>query len=99
PLHRRVATRRPFVFRITRDRDRQTTVLRLEGSLTEDRVDLLDRLCAPLAVAPSLLGFDLSDLMFADEAGVACLSRLIGRGAVVRGGSPFVNGLLRGFEQ
>lgn len=68
--------------------------LRLEGRLTEQTLNgLLTATSPDLAAGCSLL-LDLSEVAFADGAGVTCLRELRGRGAALIGCSPFVGELL-----
>lgn len=86
--------------RITEISRSETVVrLRLEGRLTEQTIQGLRAAAEPdLAAGRSLL-LELSELPFADAAGVRCLHQLHSRGAVLIGCSAFVGELLHGDSQ
>jgi len=85
------------MFRITTRTERDLTTLLLEGHLDAEGAAELDRLTAPLAREHRLdrLCLHLHGLCFADEAGLACLCRLLAAGAHQVGGSAFVAQLLK----
>jgi anti-anti-sigma regulatory factor len=66
-------------------------VVRLSGRLTEGGVIHLEKACYSIRKQFVL---DLSDLLFADEAGVKALQGLKRNGAEHRGASPFIHMLL-----
>jgi RNA polymerase sigma-70 factor (ECF subfamily) len=84
------------MLRITEISRSQTVVrFRLEGRLTEQTIEGLRAAAGPdLATGRTLL-LDLSELPFADAAGVRCLHELRNRGAVLMGCTTFVGELLR----
>jgi len=77
--------------RIRNTRDFSGTVLRVDGYLTAEDVDELDREYCSVQGASVL---DLTDLQSADAEGVRCLQRLISLGAEIRGSSHYIALLL-----
>ncbi len=66
-------------------------VVRLSGRLTEDGVIHLEKVCYSIRKRFVL---DLSDLLFADEAGIKAIQELKVNGAEHRGATPFIQMLL-----
>ena len=66
-------------------------VVRLSGRLTEGGVIHLEKACYSTRKHFVL---DLSDLLFADEAGIKAIQKLKMNGAEHRGASPFIQMLL-----
>jgi len=69
------------------------TVVRIAGRLSGVAVAQLGKACDPIEGAFVL---DLSNLLFADDAGIDVIRTLDEKGAEVRGASPFVQLLLYG---
>lgn len=69
------------------------TVVRIAGHLSGVAVVQLGKACDPIEGAFVL---DLSNLLFADEAGIDAIRTLDEKGAEVGGASPFVQLLLYG---
>lgn len=67
------------------------TVVRTAGRLSGVAVAQLKKACDPIEGAFVL---DLSNLLFADDAGIGVIRTLGEKGAEVRGASPFVQLLL-----
>ena len=67
------------------------TVFRIAGRLSGAAVPQLRKACDPIKGAFVL---DLSNLLFADDAGIDVIRTLGEKGAEVRGASPFVQLLL-----
>jgi ABC-type transporter Mla MlaB component len=83
------------MLRITYTRGRESICnLRLEGKLLGPWVTELARLCNELPCTPDCLRLDLSAVTFVDDAGVALLRALIGRGATLAACSGLVAELL-----
>jgi anti-anti-sigma regulatory factor len=80
------------MLRITRRND-DRPALRLEGRLTRYEVGLLRETLRTGAQRFCVL--ELADLAFVDESGAAALVELAQRGIELRGGSPFVQQLLK----
>jgi anti-anti-sigma regulatory factor len=80
------------MLKITRRND-DRPALRLEGRLTRYEVGLLRETLRTDAQSFCIL--ELSDLVFVDENGAAALVELAERGVELRGGSPFVQQLLK----
>jgi hypothetical protein len=77
--------------RLTVSRRDETTVLKLDGRLAARSLGELDRL---VRSAGGPIVVDLSNLVSADDAGVATLRTLAGQGVRLTGASPFVSLLL-----
>jgi RNA polymerase sigma-70 factor, ECF subfamily len=75
-------------------RSQSVVHLRLEGRLTQQAIEELRSVVEPDLTAGRSLLLDLSELPFADAAGVSCLHELRRRGAVLMGSSAFVGELL-----
>jgi ABC-type transporter Mla MlaB component len=73
----------------------QTITLRLEGRLVGPWVGELQDICEPLVGDGSQLALDLAEVSFADESGVALLSSLKRRGAMLLNATPFVGEQLK----
>ncbi len=84
-----------MAFRIDHIRSDDKTVVNLAGRLTGPAVAQLKRACEPVE---GLLVVDLSSLMYADDNGIEALQAIVGKGAKIRGASPFVDLLLKGAE-
>ena len=67
------------------------TVVRTAGRLSGVAVAQLKKACDPIE-GPFVI--DISNLLFADDAGIDVIRRLSEKGAEVRGASPFVQLLL-----
>ncbi len=67
------------------------TVVRIAGHLSEVAVAQLRKACDPIEGAFVL---DLSNLLFADDAGIDVIHTIVEEGAEIRGASPFVQLLL-----
>ena len=67
------------------------TIVRIAGRLAGDAVAHFRKACDPIEGAFVL---DLSNLLFADDAGIDVIRTLGEKGAEVRGASPFVQLLL-----
>lgn len=81
------------MMRISRKEHDDAVVIRVEGKLLEPWLDELRAVVA--AESPrARLELELSDLAFADHAGITLLRELRARGARVASCSPFVAGLL-----
>ena len=83
------------MLRITPTDGESERTLRLEGRLVDPWVGELLSTCREAASAERCLMLDLSGVTFVDAAGLACLRDLRERGAVLRGGSAFINELLK----
>ena len=68
-------------------------VFKLAGRLAGDAVDVLTGACAGIAVGVTI---DLSEVSYADDAGVRALEELRARGAVLHGPRPYLALLLQG---
>ena len=66
--------------RVSNDR----TTLRLEGSISAEWADLLERECSGLLQAGSSIALDLTRVAFVDRLGVETLRRLDRMGVVIR---------------
>lgn len=71
--------------------DEPEDIVRLSGRLTEGEAFQLKKACNSIGKRFVL---DLSDLLFADDAGINLLQELIKNGAEHRGASPFIQMLL-----
>lgn len=69
-------------------------VLKLEGRLADSWVDELARVAAVITNDGAQLIFDLDGLSFLDVRGLALLRSAAERGAILTGGSLFVNALI-----
>jgi anti-anti-sigma regulatory factor len=67
------------------------TVVYIVGRLSEVAVAQLRKACDPIEGAFVL---DLSNLLFADDAGIDVIHTIVEEGAEIRGASPFVQLLL-----
>jgi hypothetical protein len=81
------------VLRIDREDREGVTVLRVEGRLSGEEVDELER---ETRRTPGRVELDLSALMIADERGLALLRSLRDSGASLAGASHFLQLLLGG---
>lgn len=77
---------------ITATNDTGTPRLAIAGKLTSGAVSELERACGS---ANDSLVLDVSDLRFADEAGVAQIARLTASGARLEGVTPYLELLLQ----
>lgn len=77
--------------RVTVTEDARWTVLHVDGRLTAVNLEHLEQLVATVAGEVVL---DLSNLMSADDSGVATLRSLARRGARLVGATPYVELLL-----
>ena len=82
------------MLRITPIESSGRLTLKLEGKLLAPWVDELRTASALLVAFPGERGLDLSDLTFADDAGVRVLRELAGRGLPIIACSQFVSELL-----
>lgn len=69
-------------------------VLVLYGKLIHPTVPIMEKEIRHHLARSSCLVLELDGLLFVDEDGLALLRQLIGRGLILRGGSPFVQALL-----
>ncbi len=69
------------------------TVVYIVGRLSGTAVAQLRKACDPIEGAFVL---DLSNLLFADDAGIDAIHTIVEEGAEIRGASPFVQLLLDG---
>ena len=67
------------------------TIVRVAGRLSGVMVAQFRKACDPIEGA---FAVDLSNLLFADDAGIDTISAIVDRGAEVRGASPFIQLLL-----
>ncbi len=81
------------MLRISKTRRKNVTVVHVEGRLSGDGVEELERECTE-AGAP--LELDLSALLTADEVGLAVLRSLRNSGAALSGASRFLQLLIEG---
>ena len=81
-----------MAFRISRERGALTTI-RLAGRLAGDAVHVL--VSEYGNAAADLTGIDLSEVYYADEAGVRALGTLRARGAILRDPRPYLAMLLQ----
>jgi anti-anti-sigma regulatory factor len=80
-------------FRISQEhRADAPATFRLAGRLTGDAIDVL--MVASVNVAAGVI-MDLSEVSYADDAGVKALETLRGRGAVLQGSRPYLALLLQ----
>lgn len=81
-----------MTFRISTERCAGVpTTVRLAGRLAGDAVDVL--MCACVDMGP-VVTIDLSEVSFADDAGVRALGELRSRGAVLQSPRPYLAMLL-----
>ena len=78
--------------RVSTNTDAQGTILRVDGRLTSEDVAELSRTFAD-AAQPVVL--DLSDLQWADRAGVDLLRQFLTQGAETRGITPYFELVLK----
>jgi ABC-type transporter Mla MlaB component len=78
--------------RITRSAEGQSTLLRVDGRLTQDDVPALQAECHS---AQGTLHLDLGNLTHADAAGVRALRALMEGGARLEAVTPFIELLLQ----
>ena len=74
---------------------KQTELLRLEGRVVGPWVGELRQICEPLVSDGSKLALDLTEVTFADEAGVTLLASLRARGVKLLNAMPFVEEQLK----
>ena len=74
---------------------KQTVLLRLEGRIVGPWVGELRQICEPLVSDGSKLALDLTEVTFADEAGVTLLASLRARGVKLLNAMPFVEEQLK----
>ena len=75
-------------FRISHERCAGTSAtFRLAGRLAGDAVEVLRSACTATVTGVTI---DLSDVSYADDAGVRALEELRARGAVLRGPRPYL---------
>ena len=85
------------MLRITvQERSENTRTVKVEGRLAGQSNDEFQRVCDDLLTARCTLTFDLTDVLFADDAGVRTLHNLVARGATIDHCSPFITEQLRG---
>jgi len=77
--------------RIETSTEGSTTIINVDGRLTQLAVEQLRKTCGPIKGAVVL---DLSNLQFADDAGIDAIRAMVSHGATVRGASQFVELLL-----
>src|SRR5262245_20604908 len=77
--------------RVTVRQSARSTVVQVDGRLTASNLCELEQLVAGIA-RPAVI--DLSNLVSADDAGVATLRSLAGRGVRLLGATPYVSLLL-----
>jgi hypothetical protein len=82
------------VFKVTSEKASGGVVLRLEGRLADAWVDELARAAGAVESNGGVMTFELGGLTFVDARGVALLRAAAGRGARLRGGSPFIAALI-----
>jgi ABC-type transporter Mla MlaB component len=68
----------------------RTNLLRLEGRVVGPWVGELSQICEPVVNKGDKLALDLAELSYADESGVALLSRLKLQGVKLLNTNPFV---------
>lgn len=73
-----------------------TIRLKLDGNLSAEAIEVLERTVRDSIVAPVSLVLDLSGVTFVGSEAVELLRTLEARGVVLAGASPFVNEQLRG---
>ena len=67
-----------------------SVTLKLEGRVVGPWVEELRRICEPLLAEARALKLDLTEVSYADAAGVAALNSLKSRGVPLKNCSPFV---------
>ena len=81
-----------MTFRISTERCASVpTILRVEGRLAGDAVDVLMDACMDIG---QVITIDLSEVSYADDAGVRALGELRARGAVLQSPRPYLAMLL-----
>ena len=81
-----------MTFRISTERSAGVpTTLRVEGRLAGDAVDVLVGACMDIG---QVITIDLSEVYYADDAGVRALGELRARGAVLQSPRPYLALLL-----
>ena len=80
-----------MTFRISTERAGVPTIIRVAGRLTGDAVDVLMAACADIG---PVITIDLSEVYYADDAGVSALTDLRARGAVLQSPRPYLALLL-----
>ena len=81
-----------MTFRISTERCASVpTILRVEGRLAGDAVDVLMDACMDIG---QVITIDLSEVYYADDAGVRALGELRARGAVLQSPRPYLAMLL-----
>jgi ABC-type transporter Mla MlaB component len=90
-LASRLSTGMAMVVRIRKTCEADQTVLWVDGYLTVEDVDELDR---EYRSAQGSIVLELSNLLSADSAGMKCLRELISLGAEIRGTSQYIDLLL-----
>jgi len=86
-------SRTPMPFRISQERCAGApAIVRLAGRLHDDAVEVLVDTCVDIAVGAII---DLSEVSYADDAGVKALGDVRARGAVLRGSRPYLALLLQ----
>ena len=80
-----------MLVRITQRSEGSLTVITIHGSLGQEGVAELERLCQGV---PSPLALDLAYLWWVDAAGITLLNTLAEAGAQLRGVSPYIALLL-----
>jgi anti-anti-sigma regulatory factor len=81
------------MLRISEERLGDATVVHVAGRLVGEHVEEMCRVCA---ASPRPLRIDLAGLLQLDDLGLALLRSLRDSGAVLEGGSPFIQLLLEG---
>ena len=76
-----------MLIRITQHSEGSLTVITLHGSLRQEGVAELERLCQGVS---SPLALDLTYLRWVDAPGIALLNTLADAGAQLRGVSPYI---------
>ena len=73
----------------------EEVVLKVEGEVTGKEVQVLEQVGAQWYQETERLVLDLNGVFFIDEAGIAVLRQWLGERLVLRGGSLFIQQLLR----
>lgn len=79
------------------EQSREEVVLKIEGWVSGEEVDLLEQEGARYLQQAERLVLDLRGVRYIDEAGMALLQRWSGERVVLRDGSPFVRTLLEAY--
>ena len=79
---------------ITVSQSQEEVVLKVDGWLAGENVDLLEQEGAPVLGQVRRLVLDLQGVRFIDEAGIALLQGWSSQGLVLQGGSVFIRALL-----